>query len=100
MSEHASHEMHENSRKSYEELLVSISERYAMILGAYRIAGYPLTDRQVLTRCGFRDMNKVRPRITELVKRGDLVECGKALDAETNRKVRLVRPRPMQAKLF
>lgn len=54
-----------------------------------------MTDRDVCDALGFRDMNRVRPRITELIKSGLLEEIGDVQDVETNRKVRLVRIVPL-----
>ena len=49
------------------------------------------TDREVMGVLGFGDMNAVRPRLTELVHEGWLEECGKAVDAVTERHVRVLR---------
>jgi hypothetical protein len=39
---------------------------------------------------GFSDMNSVRPRITELVQAGRLIELKKIKDATTGKSVRIV----------
>ena len=53
----------------------------------------PATDRQVRDALlgAAADMNSVRPRITELVEGGLVVECGEQADRETGRMVRVVR---------
>ena len=58
------------------------------------------TDREIMQGCGYKDMNAVRPRITELIKRGFLEECGDIKDPLTKRKVRLIRWAEKQLKLF
>lgn len=60
--------------------------RRQMILDCYGSA--ILTDREVRDRCGFQDMNSVRPRITELVEEGFLVEGPSVKDEVTGRTVR------------
>jgi len=52
-----------------------------------------MTDREVAEALLFDDMNAVRPRITELVQAGSLVEVGSKQDTETGRTVRLVEPK-------
>ena len=59
-----------------------------------------ITDREVKKALGFEDMNAVRPRITELVKAGVLMECGSIADPVTGMRVRLVRLAQKQGKLF
>ncbi len=61
---------------------------------------YSSTDRHVCTFLGFTDMNSVRPRITTLIKRGLLEECGSMRDPLTGKRVRLVRLKQGQGKLF
>ena len=56
-------------------------------------------DREIKTKLGFEDMNSVRPRITELVKLGVLMECGSMEDPVTGMTVRLVRLTQKQGKL-
>jgi hypothetical protein len=45
-------------------------------------------------------MNAVRPRITELVESGDLIEVGKIKDELTKRAVRMCRAKQFQTELF
>jgi hypothetical protein len=49
--------------------------------------------------CGFSDMNSVRPRITELVEEGFLVEGPSVKDALTGRTVRTT-SKKVQTDLF
>lgn len=58
------------------------------------------TDREVMIALGFGDMNAVRPRISELVEAGIVVEVGNTVCPITKKRVRLVslaKPKPAQA---
>lgn len=55
--------------------------RYAMILGELR--GKQLTAREIAYNLGFRDLNAVKPRLTELAKAGRVVRAGKRKDTVT-----------------
>lgn len=92
--------MHDNSVEAYLEELDNFSERYEQILGVYMTMRIPLTDRRICKALGYgQDMNKVRPRITELVhKFGLLVETGTTIDHRTNKRCRLVTLRKAPAK--
>lgn len=85
----ASFQIHENSVRSYHEL--KRAKRYEDILSVFRWWGKPLTDRKVKELMHFDDMNKVRPRISELIDMQKLKECGNIRDDETKKTVRLVR---------
>jgi hypothetical protein len=50
------------------------------------------TDRMVRDQLRMADMNMVRPRLTELVHAGWLVECGDVEDTTTHKMVRVLRP--------
>jgi uncharacterized alpha-E superfamily protein len=77
------------------------STREALVLSAYRLAGVPLSDRQVAGNLGFQDMNMVRPTITRLCQEGRLVERGSVVDSLTKRTVRLMAPAdPVQLDLL
>lgn len=85
--------LHVNSLRAYEQGRVDLfSKRELAILGAFRAAGpgAKATDRQVMIALGFSDMNSVRPRITELINDGVLVEVGETTDGVTRKRVRLV----------
>ena len=90
---HETHQMHENSLIAFNTL--DKHTRRLMVLACYERSGYPLTDRQVCQMLGFSDLNAVRPRITEAVQSGELVEVGKV--RETGRPVRMCQPRPQFA---
>lgn len=47
----------------------------------------PATAREIGRKLGYTDLNAVKPRITELVKKGRLVEAGKKYDQATDRNV-------------
>lgn len=82
--------MHANSLAAHDEGGAVFSERALAVIGAVRHLG-SATDRQIKDRLGFADMNAVRPRVTELVARGVLVECGDVRDEVTGKTVRVVR---------
>jgi glutamate-1-semialdehyde aminotransferase len=84
-------EVHANSREAYHSEPQRISIRAAQILRHFSTIYAPQTDRQVMNALGFSDMNSVRPRITELIKAGLLVEAGDTIDYVTGKRVRLVR---------
>ena len=81
--------IHENSRKAYREE-TPFTSREEDVMRAFRELG-PATDRKVKWYLQANDMNAVRPRITELIKRGELEECGRVRCDVTRRTVRLVR---------
>lgn len=87
--------LHTNSMLSSRE--VEKFNRRLTILEAFRKAKTPLTDRQVMKLCGFTDGNSVKPRITEMVEEGHLIEVGSEKDELTGRRVRLTAPRPKDA---
>ncbi len=97
MSQHPHHEMHANSLSAHQEersagRLSKRSVAIVEVLAGYRpITDSQLTDRQVMEQLGFTDMNSVRPRISELIRSGQLEECGSVRDPETGKNVRLVR---------
>ena len=80
--------MHENSLLAYKD--TDKHTRYADILNAYEVKG-PMTDREVATFLGYQDLNRVRPRITELIGLDFLIESGRVRDSITGKTVRLVR---------
>ena len=54
------------------------------------ISHLKLTDREVMERLNYKDMNAVRPRISEMIRKGILMEVGTIRDPLTKRKVRFV----------
>ena len=80
--------VHENSMESFDKL--DRASRRKVVLEVYIKSPSPMTDRQVAEKLSFSDMNKVRPRITELVQEGQLFEMlEKHYDTVTKRNVRL-----------
>lgn len=82
-------QMHKNSLKAFGEL--KSTDRRALIFKVFESLGYPLTDRDVKDVLGYTDMNYVRPRISELIHEGKIIECGTEVDRETKKHVRLCR---------
>lgn len=80
--------MHINSLTAYGT--VPKCQRKRAILNLFEDCRCRMTDREVMERLGYRDMNSVRPRITELIKEGALEEWGNKQDEITNRRVRVV----------
>lgn len=69
-------------RESHEQ--TDKKTRCCMILDAWN---GDMTAREILAVLPYTDMNAVRPRITELVQEGRLVESGSKYDTHTKRKV-------------
>ncbi|KKL78080.1 hypothetical protein LCGC14_2028470 [marine sediment metagenome] len=93
--------IHQNSREAYHEL--DLSKRQKIVYCAFIVASRPMTDRLALIALGYPsggDMNKVRPRITELIAAGLLEEKGKTQDSVTGRTVRLVGLPAEQKEIF
>lgn len=81
--------MHENSLTAYRSETKRITLRAATVF-AWICRHGRATDREVMRGLGFTDPNKVRPRITELVDVGMLVEVENKRDTETGKTVRVV----------
>ena len=91
--------MHRNSLEAYHA--IDINEREGMILSVLEDAQRPMTDRQIMENLGFNDPNKVRPRITDLIKKGILLECASIRDFRSRKYVRTTRIKQLkQAELF
>ena len=82
--------MHPNSIGAYHEEEPALGKRSAMIVEHFAQVRHPMTDRQVMEGLQMPDMNAVRPRITELIRRGVLREVGTTIDYVTGRRVRIV----------
>ena len=83
--------MHENSIKTYYEEVGNLSKRASDILMAMK--NNPTrywTDRQMMSFLRLPEPNSVRPRITELIKRGLAKEVGTEVCEVTGKSVRLV----------
>lgn len=72
------------SKESNEKMKPEKAQRYNEIL---RVLHGVMTAREICEACGYRDMNMVRPRITELVQHGVLEKYGTKYDPLTDRKV-------------
>lgn len=84
--------IHDNSRKSFEQIQDKVGKRCQMILNCLRKNPKGMSDRDVMLELGFTDPNTVRPRVTELIKRGMVEECLHMAECGiTGRKVRLIR---------
>lgn len=86
--------MHINSLQAYYEEKTKLSRRSRDILSHLEKFRGPFTDRQIMERMGFSEPNAVRPRITELIEKGFLEECGKVECMITHKNVRTVRIKP------
>jgi predicted HTH transcriptional regulator len=84
-------DVHINSIKAYHEEHPKLSKRAAEILKVIR-PGEQWTDRQLKDAMfgANADMNRVRPRITELIDIGMLRQTGQAKDRLTGKTVRVV----------
>jgi len=85
------HKMHQNSLFVYGAMRHKLSMRAKLVLSAFIGHGIPATDREIMKIMRFNDPNAVRPRITELIKNGHLVECGNVLCQVGGRTVRVCR---------
>lgn len=85
-------------RESNEKIKPTKLTKYIKILNV--LGSQQLTAREIMKRTGARDMNEVRPRITELVKDyHEIIVCGEKYDEATNRTVALFRRATEQEKL-
>lgn len=87
--DHAVHRMHEHSLAAYHAEEPRLSRRAEAVLAWISEHG-PHTDREVMRGMGFTDMNAVRPRITELIEAGKLMEVGDVRCSVTGKRVRRV----------
>lgn len=84
--------MHENSIKTYYEELKSLTNRQAEIFNILQQRSNEVfTDRELKELLHYGDMNAVRPRITEMIKKGIIKEQGTTICNRTNKSVRIVR---------
>lgn len=93
--------VHANSHAAHEELSADgrLSKRQAVIYAWMAAHPQPWTDRGVAAHLNFPDMNCVRPRITELIGRGLLVEVDSVRCPVTGKTVRRVAPVLQQGEL-
>lgn len=85
------HNMHENSLDAYFAEREKLSKRCTEILDHLEAHPRAWTDREIKRNLNYDDMNMVRPRITELLKIGLLIEVGKTICSATNKSVRTVK---------
>lgn len=82
--------VHQNSIDAYNAEEPKLSKRAEAVL-AWITAQGPRTDRQVAYGMGFgENLNAVRPRITELIDAGHLMEVGDVICPVTKKRVRRV----------
>jgi hypothetical protein len=81
--------VHSNSLATFRAEEHRFSRRAVAVREWIREHG-PHTDRQVMQGMGFREPNAVRPRITELVDAGELIEVRNTRCPETGKTVRVV----------
>lgn len=83
---------------SFEDIKPKRLTKYIKILNV--LGNEQLTAREIMKRIGARDMNEVRPRITELCKEyHEMVACGEKFDNETRRTVAVFRRTTEQEKM-
>lgn len=95
---HAAHRMHENSLDAHRSDIENFGHRAQIIYDYIRVFG-PATDRQVMSGLGFTDMNACRPRISELLQHGLLIEVDDITDPITRKRVRRVQVAPQTPQL-
>lgn len=94
-----SHHPHSEAARGELAAEGTLSRRKAQILRWMQANPQPWTDRQIAARLGYPDMNCVRPRITELIEQGLLVECDSIRCQVTNKRVRRTAPALAQGEL-
>jgi hypothetical protein len=83
--------LHAHSLAAKEHNQAEHKGRKQLVLDCLVVKGKPMTDRQIRDAiCHGGDMNTVRPRITELIREGKLMECGAIEDPVTHEDVRVV----------
>jgi hypothetical protein len=87
---HATHRIHPNSIATFREEEPKLKGRAAAIVAYLELHG-PRTDRELASEMGFgRDLNAVRPRCTELIQSGALMEVCTVRCPVTGKPVRKV----------
>ena len=81
--------MHANSLLAYEMNGIALDKREKLVLAAYiELYPTPVSDRYIMEKLGFTDMNAVRPRITSLRDKKVIEETGKMKCSITGQSVR------------
>lgn len=86
--------IHTNSIQSYHTQRNRLNTRAAQVYKAFSDFPEGATDREIMSAMGFHEPNSVRPRITELIEKGYLVEIGNRICPVSGRKVRVCRRWP------
>lgn len=76
----------ETRQESY--IKTETGERRRLILS---VMDKPMTARQIAYRLGFKDLNAVKPRLSEMTRDGTVETVGKAYDEATERSVAVYR---------
>lgn len=87
--------IHDNSLQAFRQEEPKLNRRATAILAWIQEHG-PRTDREVMQGMGFAEPNAVRPRVTELIQSGKLMEVCNRICPVTGKRVRVVdirRPR-------
>lgn len=100
-----SHETHINSLAAWHagERSGFFNERELEILDVMHASRMSLRDREVMERCGYTELAKVQPRLSDLVKKGVLREIGRQKCPLSGKFVRLTSiapPATMKQDLF
>jgi len=85
--------IHTNSIIAYWDGRHKFNKRECEILGWMLMHPAPVTDRNIKDALRYSDMNQIRPRITELIKKGCVEERDTVRCKVTGKTVRLVKVR-------
>ena len=85
--------IHTNSITAYWNGRHKFSKRECEILGWMLQNPAPTTDRNIKSALRYADMNSIRPRVTELIKKGCIEECDTVTCKVTGKRVRVIRVR-------
>lgn len=81
--------IHQHSIAAYHSELPKLSRRVLAIIDWLEL--HPKkTDREIMLGMGFTDMNMVRPRVTEAIELGAMVEVSEKVCQVTGKTVRIV----------
>ena len=81
--------IHQLSLEAYWSETPKLGKRTLLIYDWLKKFG-AATDREIQVALGFTEPNSVRPRLTELKKRGLIKECDVVIDSLTHKRVRKV----------
>jgi len=83
--------MHENSLAAWALIRRRSKSKRAQEVLQYIKNNGRMSDRMIAVGLGFKDLNAVRPRISELIKARLVIECDPIKDKTTNITVRTVK---------